>query len=103
MITNSDNKLQVIQSVGNGKYHIYFNEQEVEIGGRISYNYDTIIVNNCDRQTIIQAIIAFKYSIEDELKLLYRGSQEEIEEHEKWVQFAKELYQKTIQTESVEL
>ena len=91
MTTNSDDKLEKIQPLGNGKYYIHFNEKEVEIEGRKSYNYDTVIVDSCDRTTIINAIISLRYTTSDEIKLLYRGTIEQIAEHENWVRFAKSI------------
>ena len=89
MKTNSDNIPKAIQSLGNGKYYLNYNIEEVEIDERKSYNYISIYVDNIDRITLITALIAEKYSIEDEIKILYRGTPEQVQEHEDWVAWCK--------------
>ncbi len=85
MKTNSDNYPQKIQSLGNDKYHINFNIKEVERDERTSYDYETVVVSSNERVELIKALIAHKYTIEDEIKLLYRGQEQEVQEHEEWV------------------
>ena len=89
MKSNSDNVPQIMQPLGNGKYYLNFNIEEVTIDERQSYNYDSIYVDSIDRITLIKALISEKYSIEDEVKLLYRGTPEQKQEHEDYVAWCK--------------
>lgn len=75
--------------LGNGFYHLNYNIVEVEIEGQIMYNYDTIYIANKDRDRMVEALIAERYTLQNEMKILYRGTEEEKEEHEQYVQWCK--------------
>ena len=76
--------------LGNGFYHLNYNVIEVEIEGQVQYQYDSIYVDTKDRDRLVEALIAERYSLQNELKILYRGTDEEKAEHERYVQWCKD-------------
>jgi organic radical activating enzyme len=89
-MNNSDTTPKKIQQLGQNLYAINFNIQQVEREERTSYDYETVVVSSKERVELVKALIAHKYTIEDEIKLLYRGQQEQIKEHEEYVAWCKE-------------
>ena len=90
MKTSSNEYPTKIQPLGNGKYLINFDIEEVEIEERESYNYISLYVDDISRVNLIKVLVAYKYGIEDEIKILYRGTPEQVQEHEDWVAWCKE-------------
>lgn len=87
MITNFTNQLTTPFEVIGNKLRIHFDETEVDRDGETSYNYTTATVNkNSSKDTIVEAIIASKYSTGQELATI-NNREEKPEEYAMYQEF----------------
>lgn len=94
MITNFTNQLTSPFEIIGDKLRIHYNETEVVREESTSYNYTTAIVDkNADKDTIIEAIIASKYSTGQELATINNREEkpDEYTAYQEFRTFAKNL------------
>lgn len=74
MKSNAQYKPEIIQNLGNGTYFYRYNIVEsvvVDENGneRMTYDYEVVLINRPDYNAIVEALIAEKYSISEELSI----------------------------------
>ena len=89
MRTNSDNKPLPIYPLGDGSYHFNYNievSDNEDIGG---YNCDTVHVHSIDYDTIVNAMVREKYTLDRELAL-HRQREIKTEEFQAYFDYCEE-------------
>jgi hypothetical protein len=72
MKTQSNDQIQPIQSIGDGKYYIHTNivQKVREEDGSLYWEADTVLVTDLNYDCIVAAIIGSSYTIDQEIALI---------------------------------
>ena len=74
MKSNAQHKPEVVLDLGNGTFHYNYNITECVVADEngnemVMYDYDVLLVNKPDYGSIVEALIAERYSISEELSM----------------------------------
>ena len=95
MKSNSDRKPLAILPLGDGTYHFNYNIKKIFVEvedsdkKRANYDYDTLHVADASYASIVAAMIAVRYSVNDELAL-HRQREEKVEEFAEYNSYCEE-------------
>ena len=99
MKANSDNRPETFVKSRNKlffNFNIIESEKTDEHGTRTVFDYDSVEVENQDRDSIIKAIIRDRYSIDDEIALInnkFKAADKEDPEHDAYQAFRYDVKQ----------
>ena len=92
MKSYSDIKQKTVEQLGTNLFAYRYNHLPIQVEDREQWECEVLYFENPPtRELVINNIMATKYTLEEEIKILYRGTLEEIREHENWVRFAKSI------------
>ena len=96
MKSYSDIKQKTLEQLGINLFAYRYNHLPIQIDDREQWECEVLYFEKPPtRELVVEAIIATKYTTSEEIKILYRGTPEEVQEHEEWVVYAKNVWELT--------